>query len=242
MNFFKYFPREPYFFGDEETPDVFQNISIYADIIDEIKNNTAFYQDYEIQEFQRADQVSFELYGTINYHWTFYLMNDKLRERGWPVTNRDVIALAEKDYPLTTITTRTTLYDKFSVGQTISGLSSGATARIDHRHLDNGQIVVDDLIGNFANGETVSSINSEGQVETIVVTSSGPEYLAAHHYENAAEEYVDIDPTVGPGAQLIEITWLDRYVSANNELKQIKVIRPGVIKSVVQSFREAVRS
>lgn len=243
MSYFTYFPNVEYYFGDEETPDVFPNIAIYATVLDEIKENVAFYQDYYIQEGERPDQVSFKLYGTPSYHWTFLLINDRLRECGWPLTNARLIEKALKDYPYTTLTTRTTLTDRFKVTQTITGTQSGATGQINHRHLDIGQIVLDNVVGTFTPGETISSTSLDGTaIETIVLHSVEKEYNSAHHYENAAGEVVDIDPTVGPGAELSEVTYLDRYIRFNDGNKQMRVIKPSAITQVVQSFREAIRS
>lgn len=242
MQYFKNFPAVPYAFGDETLPDIFRNISIYATVIDDIRNNIAFYQDYYIQEFERPDQVSYKLYGTPNFHWTFYFMNDKIRERGWPLSNRSIIAKSLKLYSSKTLTTRTLLVDRFSVGQTISGTVSGATGKIDHRHLDLGQLVLTNTSGTFTVGETVQSTNTNGEVEDIVVTSYEDEYNSAHHYENASGEYADIDPTVGPGALLTEVTYLDRLTKENDELKQIRVLKPSSVVDVTNAFKEAIRN
>ena len=251
MSYFTFFPDTPYLFGNEANPDTFENIAIYADVIDQIKDNVAFYYDYTIEEFERPDQLSQKLYGTPNYHWTFFLLNDNIRQRGWPLSNEELIEEAVRKYPFTTLTTRTQITpinrtisteSIFQVGRTVSGNTSGATGTIDHRHLDLGQIVVKNIIGTFVDGETVSSVNVEGDIKTIVLESSSIEYNAAHHYENFAGETVDIDPTVGPGALLTEVTFLHRLVNQNEELKQIKIIKPSSIDQVVNSFREAIRN
>ena len=242
MNYFKYFPVTAYGFGNETLPDLFRNIAVYADIIDQIKENVSFYNDYYIQEFERPDQLSYKLYGTPNYHWTFWLMNDKIRERGWPLTNRALNKKIEKDYKNKVITTKTTLTDRFKLNQTAIGNASGATAVIDHRHLNLGQIVLRNTTGTFQVGETISSINSDNIVETIIVTSFENEYNSAHHYEDADGNYVDINPAVGPGALLTEITYADRYISLNDELKTIRVIKPQNITEVVNAYREALRN
>lgn len=240
MSYFRYFPLVDYTFGDEKLPDAFQNIAIYSEIFDEVKNNIAFYQDYYIPEGERPDQTSYFLYQSSTLHWTFFLMNDKLRERGWPLSNQDLVDKAQKDYSETTLTTRTRLTDKFKVGQTITGSASGATGVISHRHLDFGQVVIRNKTGNFTAGELVTSFNTDDELESITLFSSSPEYLSAHHYENAAGEYVDIDPEVGPGSLLSEVSYLDRLFVQNEELKQIIVIKPSALNAVVSSFREAV--
>jgi hypothetical protein len=241
MTFFQYFPRVNYKFGNEDTTEVFENISIYSDVVDQIRDATTAYEDYYIQGDERPDQVSYKLYGTPEYHWTFFLMNAGLRDTGWPLSDRKIFERAQVIYDKNVITTRSTLTDRFKIGHTMTGFTSGATATIIHRDLDLGQVWFDTSVGTFSSGETVNSISPVDDISrSIVINSLAVQYNAAHHYENADKEYVDIDPTVGPGGLLTEITWLDRLVSQNSALKSIKVIRPRIIEDVVQSFREAI--
>lgn len=245
MNYFRYFPDVQYKFGEEAQPDVIANISIYAEVIDSIRDNVAFYFDYTVPEFERPDQASFNIYGVPDFHWTFFLLNDHIRERGWPVSNRDIMTKAAKDYPYTTITTRTPIATIFKAGQTLTGNSSGTSATIAHRHIGLGQIVVSEVTGGtgtFTPGEILTSFDDTGSIETVTVVSSALEYLSAHHYENANLEWVDIDPTVGPTQSMTEITYLDRLVRQNEELRDIRIIKPSIINQVVKSFREAIRS
>lgn len=239
--FFTFFPSIDYKFGDEPDSTLIQNLSLYSNVIDQIKDETSTYQDYTIVENMRPDIVSFNLYQTPDYHWTFYLLNNKLREQGWPISYSNLLEKAEKDYPNQIITTRSTLAGtgNFLVGDTIQGRTSGATAKIIHRYLDLGQLLVDNVTGNFTVGELLQTIRSTASL--ITLTSIGIQFNSAHHYENADKEYEDIDPLVGPGAGLTEITYLNRLESANNNLKQIRILKPSVITQVVDAFREAVK-
>lgn len=241
MPYFRYFPQSFYKFGNEESTEIFPNISIYADIVDSIRDNVSFYSDYYIQENSRPDQVSSELYNTPQYHWTFYLMNPILRERGWPLSNQEILKKIQSDRRLTVITTRDSLNGIMLPYQIINGITSGTVGYVEYRNLDLGQLSIEITSGtSFIAGETIVSTNDNNEFQTIVVNSVSPEYLSAHHYENADGITVDIDPLVGPGAQLIEVSHLDRYIRMNEELKSIRVIKSEVIREVVQSFREAV--
>lgn len=240
MSYFKYFPKTFYNFGNETTDTYVQNITLYADVVDQIRDSVNFYTKYYIKNNERPDQLSFKLYDTPSYYWTFFILNDNIRERGWPLSNTEVLEKVQRDHPSSTITTRTTLYDRFKVGQTITGTVTGATATIDHRHLDLGQLVLSNVSGTFQNGELISSINEEETVETITLQSMAMEYQSARYYINGDEEVVDIDPTVGPGALLTEVTYEDYYIAQNDELKEINVIKPESINEIVESFREAL--
>ena len=203
---------------------------------------TTVYQEYYIQPGERPDQVSQKLYNTPEFHWTFYLMNDNIREGGWPQAPNKIFDQATTTYGSRVITTRTKLTDKFKVGQTITGASSGATATIDRRLLDLGQLFLKDVTGTFTASENVNSVNAAGATEVITVQSFEFQYNAAHHYENADGSYADIDPEVGPGGLLTEVTWLDRIQKVNTANREIKVLKAGVVNDIVKAFRDAVGS
>ena len=241
-NFFKYFPVIDYKFGTNEDADLFENISIYSNIVDQVVNNVASYQDYYLLPGERPDQVSQKFYNTPKYHWTFFLMNDTIRETGWPLSPQQLREEVEKRYSTRVITTRTKLTDKFKVGQTINGTSSAATAVILQRKLDLGQLFLKDVSGTFVAGENVNSTNSDGNIEVISVTSFEFQYNAAHHYVNGSGVTTDIDPEVGPGAQLTEVTFLERLEQINDAKREMKIIKPSIINEVVRSFRDAVQA
>lgn len=248
MNYFKFFPTTFYSFGDETTSDVTRNIAAYASVIDEIKDQIAFYSTVYIQEGERPDQLSQRLYGTPNHHWTFFLINDKLKERGWPVSNREILKKAAKDYPYYVVTTQTPIGNIFKIGQTITGSGSGTQGTVNHRHVDLGQIVLSNLTGGtgaFIVGETISSVNADNVTESAVLTGASLEYNSAHHFVNGSSETVDINPATGLSyddtpVALAEVTYLDRLVNQNDDLKAIRVIKPGVMADVIKSFRQAI--
>ena len=132
--------------------------------------------------------------------------------------------------------------DKFKVGQTITGSTSAATATIGKRNLDLGQLFIENIDKTFVAGESINSINANNVTETIVVNSYEFQYNAAHHYEDAAGDTVDIDPEVGPGALINEVTYLDRVNRLNEANREIRVIKAGIIRDVVKSFRESIGS
>lgn len=241
-NFFKFFPTIDYKFGENGSTDKFENISVYANVVEQVINNVTSYTEYYALPEDRPDTVSEKLYGTPNYHWTFYLTNPDIRSSGWPLSPRQLYNQIVELYPTRVITTRTKLTDKFKVGQTITGSTSSATATIGKRNLDLGQLFLEDVSGTFVAGENITSVNSNDVTETIVATSFEYQYNAAHHYENSSGAWVDIDPEVGPGALLTEITWYQRLERLNDAKRQMKVIKPSIIRDVVRSFRDTVGS
>jgi exonuclease VII small subunit len=245
MKYFTSLERLLYKFGNEQTTVSFQDISSYVDVIDQVKDSIAFYSLYDINEGYRPDQLSLALYGTPLYYWTFFIMNDKLRQQGWPLSNEELDRVIKREYPHRAVTTRDDLTGIFKVGQNVTGSSSGATGTIVHRHLDLGQLMLDDAVGTFQDGEQLQSTVvtlTEDIVQSISIVSSEEEYNSAHHYEDINGNIVDIDPFIGPGAQLTEITNYQRYYNENEALKRIRIIKPSIINSIITNYKKALRS
>ena len=55
--FFKNFGLTNYRFGDYESPVLFNNLTQYVDIIDQIKDQTSFYNKYTIVAGERPDTL-----------------------------------------------------------------------------------------------------------------------------------------------------------------------------------------
>lgn len=240
-NYFKNFEFAEYRFGNNTDIDLAQNLTQYVDLIDQIKNNISFTEKYNILSGDRPDVVSFKLYGTMNYYWTFYLMNDHLRLSGWPLNNDEILDQATSKYPNRVLTTTSEIGALFPVGQVIEGQSSSAIGEIVKRNLDLGQLFVKLTQGTkFTAGETISYVDTSATgspTRTLSITGETEQYNAVHHYEDNGVQ-VDIDPFSGPGVSLTPITYRDRLESRNDKLREIVVIDPGNILQVVSEFQK----
>jgi len=238
MAYFKYFPKIFYRFGDTADRSIAQNLTAYADILDNVKDATSFYTDYYIADGERPDHVAYKLYGDANLHWTFYFMNDEIRERGWPLPYAQVQAKVEKEHPYIVLNTSEDIVNKFLTHQTIQG--ANGTAEVLHRHVRFGQVVVKMVSGSFSNGEQLDSTNNEGVLETLLVNTVEPEHKSARFYTDIEGNIIDIDPYLGPGVNDIEVTHEEHYHQQNESLKQIRVLRKGNINSVVRAIQDSM--
>ena len=242
MLFFNDFPKVQYKFGNEIDPVIFQDISIYSDIADQIKNSISFLNLHTIQEGFRPDQVSIQLYGTSLYYWTFFLLNDNIRQQGWPLTRYELSQYMSKAFPNTTLTVRDeNLPIKFKVGQNVTGSTSGVSGKIIRRNLQLGQIVIKGNLNFTESGELLTSVNTLGVSETLSSVSSSKEQLSAAYYMDGTSTLVDIDPAIGSGALITEKTHEDVYFDTNENLRRIKVIKPSQITNVITSFKKSIR-
>jgi hypothetical protein len=234
--FFKEFPTVGYNFGTETGFNQFQNISAYVDIIDDIKDDISFYQYYNILD-KRPDQVSYELYGNVNFYWTFFLLNDNLRRQGWPIRELDYQNWVVNKYNKKVITTKDSLDVGFRQGDTVTGFGSGATGIIRKRNEDLGQLFISSEI-NFEANELVQDVNGN----IITVDTAVPEYNAVKYYLDPNGDFVDINPADGPGQLYTAVTFSDHLKNELDNLRNIKVIKPEAINAIVIAFKEALRS
>jgi len=248
-NFFNNFQTVDYAFGDDFIKkgggdlylELFQDISSYVDVVDEIKNQAPFYAKYYVLENDRPDQVSQKIYGTTDYHWTFFIMNDHIRRQGWPLSMQELDKKVKRDFPHKYIQTKYDLTGVLIPGQRAVGAISGATGLVLKRNLDIGVVVIDSD-DQFQAAENVSNTSYTGITKAVTVDNAGFEYNSPHHYEDGDGNPVDIDPAVGPGALVNEVTHYDEYIRQNDKLKEINVIRPDAIQNVVGAYFEALKS
>lgn len=243
-NYFKNFGFAEYKFGNNTDIDLSQDLTKYVDLIDQVRNNVSFTEKYNILSGDRPDVVSHKLYGTMDYYWTFYLMNEHVRLSGWPLNNDEILDQVKSKYPNRVLTTTSEIGALFPVGQVIEGQSSSAIGEIVKRNLDLGQLFVKLTQGTkFTAGETISYVDTSATgspTRTLSITGETEQYNAVHHYEDNGVQ-VDIDPFSGPGVSLTPITYRDRLESRNDALKEIVVIRPDQITTIVSEFQRFVK-
>ena len=188
------------FGGGDNGISAVQNISAYADIIDKFKNSSQSYLLYDIIEGDRPDVVSYNLYGSDNYYWTFYLMNDNLRRQGWPLSHSETVDLAKESYPHTTLVFRTddngvghvghsdaaqNLVRIFKIGSKLEGALSGATGTVVRKDLDLGQVIISGSTGVWQNGEAVYFNRIVEDPLALLDPSNTAQYEGITTYENA---------------------------------------------------------
>jgi len=234
MKYFKYFPKIEYDLdGNGQTRTIVDTFR-FAKIITEYKDDITFYRFYDIQEGERPDHVSQKLYSTPDYYWTFFLCNPNLKSLNtdWPVPSNDLEDRIKHIYPHTVLTINTfDFFNKFTVGETVRGLISGATARYVSKSSDLGYLRVLDVTGTFTNGETIQGQTSG---DIAVIGSAITELNAAHHYEKDGLTV----PRGTSGAS--EVTIIQYEKEKNDANKKIKVIRPEIVTKVADQFRRVV--
>ena len=255
-NFFNNFPLVEYLFGDDvEQTALFQNISAYINIIDELSDDVSFYNTITIGENERSDTVSFRLYDTTEFYWTFYYLNDHIRESGWPLTVQELYKQVKIDYPNRVVVTNSPMHDILLPGTPVRGSQSSTVGTVVKRNLDMGQLIIragDNFNAQSSVGSSFEEIVdiSDGAELTSKVTSisESAQYDAIHHYENSKGEYQFLTPNTGGGgvnlsvgSDWLPVTYWERYEAKNFALRQIKVLTPNVARQVQAEFNKLLK-
>lgn len=261
--FFKDFPLVNYRFGNETDTALFQNITTYISILDALRDDVSFYNDYFIGEGERPDIVSQRLYGHVGFYWTFYYLNNHIRESGWPLSIQELYKRVKVDYPNEVITTADNIAVEdgglnttaFAVGSSVGGTWSGATGKIIKKNLDMGQLVIRKTTPN----QEFKDNNSAGVTSSLFERIKGDndqyarsvvaveQYNAIHHYEDADGVWQFLTPNTDGGVSLttgadwLPVTYWDRYEAKNNALRQIKILTPNVAAQVQAEFNKLLR-
>lgn len=92
MSFFKNFPTRQFNLNDTGEFINVKDIFRHVDVDDFAVDSFISYTYYDIQSGERPDVVSQKLYGTTDFYWTFFILNDFLKEGigAWPKSEQEL--------------------------------------------------------------------------------------------------------------------------------------------------------
>jgi len=232
--YFKNFPRVQYdILGDGETRTMIDLTSFTAFNLDRL-DGAISYTYYNIEDGDRPDNVSFALYGSPDYHWTFFLVNPHLRNYydHWPKGSHALSEMVKIKYPHIAglFNTNQVLAGKFKIGEIVTGQQSRASGYVRAKYPTDGYIVIEPFIGKFKeSGESIVGAETEDALDC---DSFVQQYNAPHHHVNDFTGDVVEQGLSGTTA----ISFYEWEVENNNQNSKIKVIRPEIIRTVVGEF------
>lgn len=270
MAFFRLFPKVPY---DIDNSGVFNNIvNIYRSVrpLMDFIDSVSQYNYYTIKNGERPDIVSERLYGTPDYYWTFFMVNEFLHDglSAWPLSEEALTKYMEIEYNGYAINTnphvlrntdqlvidyQNSIAGRFLVGETIIGNTSNATGTLTKKLMDLNQLIIQDVTGEFIGNPDLSDNNKEnitGQTtEDSVATYQVFKYIDAPYlYHLAGDEHKRItdNSLFINGAEAnnnLEYMSNREYIQDRNEQRsKIRVIDPNYIEQFVDKFEKAINN
>lgn len=250
-NYFNAFPKILYLFGDEKTPVAYQDLSSFNSYINEISEEISAYIEYEISDFERPDSLAHKLYGNSEYDWTFFSINDNIRESGWPLSLQDAFDLATKSlykdwtckiqFEFNSADSASTLANLYPVGQKVKLTGgTGGTLYVKSKNIQVGEITLYSKNYSFDSDFSASSALSYSMdSNTLPLTSVVREAYGTYEYRNSNKEPISyfFDTAVSPK---IQVTNLDKLIEDNDNLKRIRVIKKDLIGNVVGKYKSLI--
>ncbi len=236
MQYFRNFPTTEYDLDDDTNTRTIVDVFRFAKIVSsKTIDDITLYNYYQIQPGERPDHVSQKLYNTPNLYWTFFLVNEKLKNlhANWPMGSEQFDDHITKNYSGTALNFAigTIIHDKLTIGETVTGLISGATGKVVSKDPNLGWIKISDKTGTFQ-AETIQGATSN---EIVTITGEAPFKNAAHHFTTSDDGRV---PRGTAGA--IIVTNEEHERELNDARERIKVIKPSRINEITDEFRTII--
>lgn len=252
MAFFKYFPTTQYRIEKDTNiniVDIFRQVRAVSTLLDDVNA----YEFYNVGDGERPDVTSFKLYDTVDYYWTFFLLNDNLREglNAWPKSYSELEDFVNRKYPGYAIQgTRNAgatkddtnvMIEQFTVGETITGETSGATATIGEIIPAVNQIVLTQYSGTFSDGETINGANGGSLIDDSDYNWAITLYAdAVKYYANSDDEVVDFTDLVFTSASMTPVSYKEYETNINDNNSSIRVLRKDYVEDFANTYRELV--
>lgn len=239
--FFNKFPKTGYdFYGDKRLttiPNIFRQIRVRDAKFDDIK----VYQKYTITE-ERPDQLSYKLYGTTDYYWTFFIVNDHLNSYSdWPMGYQQLLDFIDEKYPNKVIRLYRDVEDpvdynsiasKYSIGKTMVGQTSGATAEIIARDIDTNQLTFKYLNNSVFTENEEIAVGLERIVDKFDIRD---EKNAIHHFVDADNNLINNYDNLYAASSFVTNSDYEKEVNENNS--SISVLRDSFVEEFGILFR-----
>tara|TARA_R110000868_G_scaffold30953_4_gene113902 strand:+ start:13487 stop:14260 length:774 start_codon:yes stop_codon:yes gene_type:complete len=250
--YFENFPKILYLYGDEITPVATQNLTKFTSLMDEIGDQISAYIEYEIRDFERPDTLSQRLYGNSTYDWTFFMMNPRIREQGWPLALQDVYKLASENLyrdwtcklGITTADSSASFATIYPEGQEIRLL--GKSLFVKRKNLQLGEITVYSKNWSIDSDFSTASMLDYADGTNVKPVTVVREVFGSNYYKNDSDVEIDFfnyddEPRGKVPADTTRgtlVTNLDYLIAENDKLKRIRVIKKALIETVSGQFRQ----
>jgi len=98
-NFFSDFPTVAYTLDDYATQQVVVDIFRRVIFSKEYKDNSSYYEKYDVLDGETPEELSFRFYGTTGFHWLILMVNDIVDPRfEWPLSESNLVKNTESKY------------------------------------------------------------------------------------------------------------------------------------------------
>lgn len=243
MSYFRHFQKVDYDLRGEGFTQKLTNLTHFSKIGTTLLDNVTFYSFYNIQDGMRPDNVSYELYGTTDYYWTFFLVNPNLKNAylDWPKSTRELTEFVESKYNTLAAISAVQgsgfdeIAGKFIIGEVVRGGVTGALGTVVGKKPTLGYLEIEPISGTFdPEGEGIFGIQSQDFLSTASIVKKA--YAPRYHVDVNTGDRV-ARRTTGTKAY----TNFDHEYDRNLSQSRIRVIKKEFIADVATAFETEMK-
>lgn len=210
MSFFKQFPKVSYDLRKDGS--IMNMVNIFRSVrpLQNFVDNPSLYKFYEIKNGERPDIVSQRLYGTPDFYWTFFVVNEFLHDgyKVWPMSQEQVYEYIKQHYEGYAVTTRPymqldsdgirrenvdSLAGKFQIGEDILGATSGARGTLTKKDVDMNQLIIQNMQNTNAFSGNGAADNNNYELLQGQTTDDSVQSYEVFKYADAPHHYYVLD-------------------------------------------------
>jgi hypothetical protein len=200
MSFFKLFPTTQYAMAGniKRVVDLFRHV----DVNDLLSSDISNYRKVRITDGERPDNLSYRLYGTPDFYWTFFILNENLKNGidDWPASYNQIEKEMTREFdPLGIITFNPSMKTSFITAGTGKD-ESGLTASVNYTHVGNTWAGLDlsyEDLKVYRNFETASIVKWDNYRQQLVLS----DFSNKNRFMADPKEIIDTLATVGIGPE-----------------------------------------
>jgi hypothetical protein len=195
-------------------------------------DSISFYSYYVIPDADRPDNVSYNLYGTDRYYWTFFIINPHLKNSyyDWPQSTSSLLSHTEDKYEGLGAVVDGSVHGRYDIGEIVKGTLSGALGEVIGIYPTTEWLQLKLISGTFrSSGEGLKGITNEALVTAKSIKSTS---YAPHHFIDNFTGLVTDKRTAG----VTPISMYEWELEKNLGKSKIRIIKPEFIEEVSDRF------
>jgi hypothetical protein len=235
--YFLRFPALAYDIAKDDNRTYVRNLFRTFRIRPEVIANKGAYYAFDIPDWETPESLAEKIYGSVHLYWIFFQMNITTNPFwDWPMQQRTFSKYLSDKYQGDALYV-SALTGQYTVGETLTGATSGATGVVvstdttnwntGSQTIPHAKVLISSPVGTFVS-ETITGTTS-GKTSTFQRKQLNTD--ADHHFEDADGNRVD---AVASGAASVSNR---TYEDETNEAhRSINVLRPEYTSEIIAEF------
>jgi len=230
--YFQNFPYTYYSLDDIATTQIVTNISLRVRLSDELKNNFALFDKYDIKDGETPEILADKFYSNPQLHWVILHTNDILDPRfDWPLTTNNLVLFAQGKY--NNVNAPHHYVDANSV---ITNANVYLNSSYQFTNFNNNDVIV-----NVTNNGT-GVITKLQSYSNIIVTVTDGGFITGDKIALSSNANANANITSTSIISGTPVTNLQYEDTLNDTKRKINILKNKYIDSVISDFKNKLSS